>query len=229
MKAKNERLPTNALVLISTSTFTKEALAVSRTYGIETTTLAALNDSVADRLFGDTSSLWSKHFTATPTKLIMRVSPSESLKAENVAVFPDSLVHNSEGHILGTAKDFVECILRTERSVRYFSEKGESDHKWFEIRVEPPLDKDGQSFYLEKSEPKLLRAINSTYIAGSFDIEISEFPLKFGLLGNVKVAWGKGQFLGKEALLVASEDPTAGRKITISNETGFENNQSKRS
>jgi len=42
-----------------------------------------------------------------------------------------------------------------------------------------------------------------------------EIRLRQGLLGDVRVAWGAATIRGRPALLVASEDNTTGRKVSI--------------
>ena len=218
MKAKHERLPTNALVLVSSSGFTKEAARVARSYGMETATLDTVDATAAEGLFGSTGSLWSKVFTLNRTKVVIGVASSHGLAAETVAVSPDNLVYDHSGHIIGPVKDLVEMLLHAECAVQEFGKLGDRSHKGFEIRWEPAADKDGSRFCLQKLNPCILRAIEFVRITGSCNFDISEFPLQHGKLGSIRVAWGTGTFLGKKALLVASEDQGAGKKLTISTE-----------
>lgn len=62
-------------------------------------------------------------------------------------------------------------------------------------------------------------AIDAVRVTGSCNFDISEFRLQRGILGNVRIAWGTGSFLGKEVLLVASEDQVSGRKLSITTES----------
>lgn len=218
MKAKHERLPTKALVLVSSAGFTKEAIVVAQKYGIETIALSALDGASAERLFGDTSSLWSKVFTLSPTKVVIRVAPVGDLPGEDVATFPDNIVYDYKGQELFSVKELVEILLRTEYIIKEFGKMGEEFHKGFEVRWEPARDSEGNPLCLQKLDPPVLRPMEFVRIMGSCGFEISEFPLRHGILGNVKIAWGTGLFLGKEALLVASEDQSAAMKISITTE-----------
>jgi hypothetical protein len=218
MKSKHERLSTNALVLISSSGFSKEAIAVAQTYGIETITLSAFDAASAERLFGNTSSLWSKVFTLSPAKVVVRVKPIGELPSENVVAFPDNLIYDHNGEELFDVKKLVEYLLHTEYVVCEFGKLGDLSHKSFEVRWEPANDPKGKPLCLQKLDPFILRPIEYVQITGSCSFEISEFPLKNGNLGGVRVAWASGEFLGKEALLVASENQTAVTKISITNE-----------
>lgn len=218
MKAKHERLPTNALVLVSRSGFTKEACKVSRIYGIETLALKDADEESVERLFGNTSSLWSKTFTLRPTKVVIGVEQTVNLPEENVAVFPDNLVYDQEGRQMCSAKELVEELLHAEHVGRKFGKLGDESHKGFELRWEPARDKAGNPLYLQKLEPKVLRSIKFVRIMGTCSFDVSEFPLTRARLGNTKVAWGTGSFFGKDAMLVASENDAGGRKLSISTE-----------
>jgi len=218
MKAKHERLPTNLLVLVSRSGFTKEATRVARSYGIEVISWDAIDANAVERLFGDTGSLWSKVFTLT-TKVVIRVAPTPSLPAENVVALPDNLIYDYNGQEVGPANQLVKLLLNTEHAMQEFGKFGDESHKGFEIRWESAADKDGHPFCLQKLEPFVLRPIEYVRVTGSCNFDISEFRLQHGILGNVRIAWGTGSFLGKEALLVASEDHVSGRKLSITTES----------
>jgi hypothetical protein len=219
MKAKHERLPTNVLVLVSRAGFTKEAMRVARSYGMEVVSLNAMDANTVERLFGDTGSLWSKVFTLTPTKVVIRVLSTPGLPAENVVVLPDNLIYNQNGHEVCSAQQLVEWLLKTEHVVQKFGKLGDALHKGFEIRWESVADKDGHPFCLQKLEPFVLRPIEYVRVTGSCNFDISEFRLQHGVLGNARIAWGTGAFLGKQALLVASEGLDSGPKLSITTES----------
>ena len=219
MKAKHERLSTNALVLVSRSGFTKEAKDVARSYGMKLISLDALDPDEVEKLFGDTDSLWTKVFTLTPTKVVIRVAPVSSLPAENVVVFTDTLIYDHNGQEVCSAKQLVEKLLNTEQAKNEFGKHGDESHKGFEIRWELTADTDGHPLCLQKLEPPVLRPIEYVRTTGACNFDISEFRLKNGILGNVRIAWDTGSFLGKEALLVASEDEVGGKKLSIATES----------
>jgi hypothetical protein len=76
MKAKHERLPTNALILASPSDFTPEAHDVAAGYGMQTFSLAAVDEVDFPKLLGATSSLWTKSVTVTTEKVLVKVLPT---------------------------------------------------------------------------------------------------------------------------------------------------------
>lgn len=216
MKAKHERLATNALVLISSSGFSKEAHRVARGYGIETLSLEALDETSAERLFGTMRSLWIKTLSLTPTKVVIRVPQTGELAAENVSVFHDNLIYNYNGQEIGSMKELVEMLLQTEHMRMEFLKHGSELHKGFEVHWGPARDKEGNPIFLKKMDPMTLRSIELVKILGSCRFEVSEFPLQHGKLGNVKVAWGSGEFMGNNAVVVASQDTDGQMKLSIS-------------
>lgn len=217
MKAKHERLATDKLVLVSSSGFSEEATAIARTYRIETVALSDLDDNSAEKLFGSTNSLWIKVFTMRPTKVVIRVKTIGHLSAENVVSFPDNLIYDHQGNELFNVKMLVEYLLHTEYIVQKYIQIGNESHKGFEVRWEPVSDSNSTPLCLKRLEPILLRPIEYVKITGSCSFELSKFPLKNGELGGVRVAWATGEFLGKEALSVASKNQLNETKISITN------------
>jgi hypothetical protein len=218
MKAKHERLPTNALVLISRSGFTKEAFEVARTYGIETLTFGMMNEGSASRFFRNIDSLLTKTYTLTTTKVVIGVTRTGDLAEETVAVFLNNVIYTAEGEEIGFAREIVEILLHLDYVVKELGRIGDKSHKGFDVRWEHPRDKAGNPLCLQKKEPKVFRPISFIRIIGTCDFDVSEFRLRSGALGNVTVAWGTGSFFGKKALLVASEDRSGQKKLSISTE-----------
>jgi hypothetical protein len=85
LKAKHERLPTNALVLVSRSGLTTEALEVAKLSGIEALTFEDLDEQAVARIFGPLGTLWAKELTLSPTKVVMRVAAVNDLLPDDVA------------------------------------------------------------------------------------------------------------------------------------------------
>ena len=216
MKGKHERLPTNALVLVSKSGFSKEAKKVSQKYGIETLIFDEIDAKSVDRLFSKTDALFSRVFSLTPLKVVIRVEEINGLPAENVASIPDNIVFKPDGTQLGTIKDYIESMLKSELFIKNIASQGNENHKSFEALIEKPIDNDGIPLCLRKENPLVLRNIESIKITGKCEISMpSRFPLVHGKLGNVRVSWGSGKFLEKDALLVVTEDDAGEKKLTI--------------
>lgn len=214
MKAKHERLPTNVLVLVSRSGFSKEAARVAKTYAMQTLSLNSVNAGVARQLFGNASSLWTKTFTLNPTKVVFAVPPVADLAGESVVVTPENLVYSSSGSPAGTVKDVVERLLRADFVIREFGKQGDETHKYFVLEWAPPQI-DGERLCLQKIEPLIFRAVELVRVTGECNFDLSEFRLQHGNLGDVTVAWGTGTFMGKDALLVASETSEQGPKLSV--------------
>ncbi len=196
MKAKHERLPTNRLVLVSSSGFYQEATNVARTYGIETLSLEDVSEQSVSRILGDTQSLFAKVWSPVPEKVVVRLAVTLNLPAEDVVVQPDHHVHIANGTVIANMKGLVYSILGVEDIVKAIARLGETTHKGFIFECNLPKDKDGNPLYMQKLEPVVLREIESIHVEGSCNFNITEFPLKRVNLGSQLIAWGEGEFLG---------------------------------
>lgn len=62
----------------------------------------------------------------------------------------------------------------------------------------------------------MLRPMTYVRVTGECTFAISEFRRRQGTLGGIRVAWATGTFLGDKALLVASQDASGAKKLSIS-------------
>ncbi len=218
MKSKHERLPTNALVLISSSGFSKEAQKVALIYGFELLSLKEVSEESIEKLFGNLDALWSKVFSLIPTKVVVGIAQTGELPPENIVTFPDNHIYKSNGEYLGTIKEIVEPVLKSQSVAKDLMEKGEEVHKGFFIEWQtPPFDND-DCLYMQKVDPLILRKIDFIRIYGKCSFELTQFLLKHSMLGNIRVSWGEGEFFGKPSILVATENKDGEKKITITAE-----------
>lgn len=215
MKSKHERLPTNALVLVSREGFTREGVEVAKKYGIETLTFKGVDAASVDRLFGNLSSIWAKVITLKPTKVVIQVLETNSLPVERVTTFPDNIVFTFEGKPLCTVKDLIDSWLKSEQVMKEMLSRGDESHKEFMIRWDKPLDNHSNSLCLRKEEPFVIRCIEHIEVSGECELNVNEFPLGHGLLGRIKVSWGAGNFMGEDALLIAFEDEAGNKTVVI--------------
>lgn len=170
-------------------------------------------------MFGGASSVWSKAFELTPTKIVLTVPPEHGLPAEEVLATPDNLIYNPDGTDAGTVKDLVGALLHAPFTVREFGKLGNVSHKGFSLEWNPATLEAGEYVCLLKLDPPVLRRVAAVIITGNCNFDISEFGINNGVLGNISIAWGSGSMFGKEALLVASETEASGRKISITTAT----------
>ena len=215
MKAKHERLDTNALILASRSGFTPEARAVASAYGIEVFTLEEVETADIPRMLGPDGTLFLKSVTITAEKVRVRVTQDAELPSETVVTSPDNLVHLEDDSVLCQIQELVDKLLKHPYPRDYFLREGSEDHKWFEFSWEPPSDDEGRPLYMKKLDPELLRPIECIHIVGPCKVEAGKFGMRQGRIGNVRVAWGKAAIGGHDAMAVATVEHTGATKLSI--------------
>jgi hypothetical protein len=215
MKAKHERLPTNALILASRAGFTPEAREVARLYGIQTFTLEEVDTADFKSLFGFDSSLWAKSVTILANKVTVTVLPTGTFPEETVSVMPTNLIYTEDGQEACQIGELVEVLARSPRVGNYLLDKGQMNHIWFEIAWEPPRDHLEHPLFLQKIEPPILREIKKIHIQGPSKFHIANFEMGSGIIGDVNVAWGKTEILGQDAMVVTTKDSKGVQKISI--------------
>lgn len=93
MHTKHQRLPTNVLVLVSSSGFTPEALRVAELYGIVTVAPGEAATEFGRRFQEKFEKLWIKTLTASPRRVRLWVEATDELPEEVVRAFPDNVVY----------------------------------------------------------------------------------------------------------------------------------------
>ena len=215
MKAKHERLPTSLLILVSKKGFTSEANKVAKTYKIETLTYEETTEEDITRIFGDLDSLWVKNCTLTPSRVLVCVASGDGLPTESVTMLRDDIIYDEHGGPVKTIDDLVQTLLHRAQVVEGIGKEINESHKTFIVGWQRPKSESGESFYLQKLDPPPLRRIESIEVTGTCSLEVSEFPLRIASLGDVQICWGPGEFMGKDAILLASKDKDGIVRISI--------------
>jgi hypothetical protein len=84
---------------------------------------------------------------------------------------------------------------------------------FFVVVAEVPRYGSGGRVFLEKTEPRTLRAVDRLEITGTCRIARSQFQLSRGTLGSLTVAWGTSVLDGKDAMVLAIK--TAGGESSL--------------
>jgi len=216
MKGKHERLPTNALILVSRRGFTSEARDVAASYAIKTCSLEEVDQVDFPALLGSSSLLWTKSVTVSASKVLVKVRATPALAEEAVRVTPTNLVYSSDGKALGQIGELVEMMLNSPLARDHLLREGKEDHAWFQLVWDRPRDTTlGNPLFMKQIEPDMVREIESIQITGPCKFEITQFGLRRGKLGDVHLAWGKTQILGHAAVVVATKDTVGVEKLSI--------------
>jgi hypothetical protein len=211
MRSKHSRLPTNVLVLASHTPFTPEARRVADKYGIRCLVLDDQEAPEPGRLFPDVSSLWGKGWEITVDRVEVSVGAAQGLAAERFKASAETSLFSEDGVPLGSTAELVGAIVRSSLVVDKMYRDAQPEHTHLELVWEQPIL--GVRLCVQKVEPLVFRPIERLRIVAKSKVTIDEFPLRHGIFGDVRVAWGKGAILGRPALLVASD--AQGSKPTI--------------
>jgi hypothetical protein len=214
MQAKHSRLPTNVLVLVSHSTFTPEARRIAAKYGIRCLELNDTDPSAPDRLFPDVPSLWGKGWELKIERVEVSVPAAEALPAERFKAAPDTSLFLDNGAPLTSAIEFVTAVIKSRVVVDKMYKDAAPEYTFLELVLEPP--KVGAfTVSVQKEEPRLIRPIERLRIIARCVVTVDEFPLRHGMYGELRVAWGRGTILGKPTLLVATASADAQPRLSM--------------
>jgi hypothetical protein len=212
MKGKHERLPTHALVLASAKGFSKSAVEVARSFGIETVWLDEVEDSSFPVALRNAMSLWHRTITITAERVWFVVDATAAMPSERVRVSADQNVYDPSGAYQGTASNVVAAALNAPAVGRLLLEEDVPDAKWFSLSWDNTAA--GAEMCLEKIEPRVLRRVVSIEIEGPCVITVSEFRLKRAKIGKVHFAYGTAHTFDRQFTFVATRDEVGTEKIS---------------
>lgn len=215
MIAKHERLPTNVLLLASSSGYTAEAVRVAEAHGTGFFSLENQTEENVSELVGSAGSLWIKNYRLFPEAVRVEVAAVEDLDPETVVTMPDNLLYSRDGTELATLKKMVETLLEKEHVRRFMAKEGLENHRSFRVEWTAPTDSSDHVLYMMKLEPQVLRKVERIRIEGACEIAIAEFGLKSGAVGAVQFVWGKAKVAGQDAMAVATQTEDGQKRLSI--------------
>jgi hypothetical protein len=211
MHSKHDRLPTDRLVLVSSSGFTAEALDKAKSYGIETIIPEELTDEQASKIAARVRMV----FTRMDMQIeIVRawVGASETGPPEVVLTAPNNDVFDESGNLITSMLGLTQAaMIQAQPKFGELIFDAPEDIKRFEVTVNPPEIKIGdvpemQKVYLQKKDPALhLRQIEKIEIEGAAKLVRADVPLRNNRLQGITYSWGEAVFDGKQTVFVATE------------------------
>jgi hypothetical protein len=212
MKAKHERLPTNALILASRKGFSREAHRVAKGYGIELVSLSEIDKIEFPKLLGLNSPLWLKTAKISTEKVLVTVSPTENLPGETMSAFPTSGIFRADGAELFPMVVLVQWFVERQQVGDWILADGREDHTWIEIvwRTEAH-----RPFFVKTAESQTLRKIESVKIIGEFTVNVRKFEMRANKLGEIEFTWGKTELFDHDALFVATKGAVGPAKVSV--------------
>jgi hypothetical protein len=211
--AKHRYLPTNRLVLVSQSGYSKTALQAVAVEGgwvdaLHPMILTEDGEPVVKRLYADSIDL-------RPTVCRLVVEPKDG-QPLIVRVAPDHTVFDGGGQPIDSTLRLAQEVLRLEWLVHKFlmSAHGHPDRenlKGFSVGL-PLRDYD---YYLHKEESDQLHRIIAMELTGEFIFTQDELAFQMTRIGGRVFGSGRGPLFGRDAVWVGTTDDDA-QKTTIS-------------
>jgi hypothetical protein len=216
---KHETLPTNLLVLVSESGFSRPALRLAERSNVATITPETLATPKRDyQIVTRLSSVWSKVASLTPTAAALWIEIPTG-----TALFPsteDTLVRLVDSTPVGTLREvlggIIEGNLNTIVQQMGIAEIAKDLDTTFEMAIDNPAQSETIPGLFVEAGPggSTLRRISPLEAQGTAIFRVAEVPLRHVRLGETDTAYGEAKIAGRSALLVVTESAQGG-KATI--------------
>ncbi|WP_433678154.1 hypothetical protein [Nocardia sp. CA-119907] len=214
-------LLTHKLILISSSGFTRPALAKAEALKIHTIT-PSVNEGLRDALVGHLKALWAKMFQHVPEalKLILE-HPDGSVHEFQTGiggrVAPD--IFNADGELMGTGGDFIRFIIDSvpPGDAVYRDTESGKRHFWIVADLHLLANTTGEliKFYVRESESKELFRIIGAEVSGTLHVQSEEMTLSHSRFGEVAYSYGSASVGGNRIVAVSTQVPNAEPRTTI--------------
>ncbi len=223
MHDKHGRLPTNSLILVSSSGFTKEALTTAKSYGIGTVVPGQLTDEQAAELVGGLKSFWYRKFELKVTGAKVWVVDDDGNPLAIAHTSPADALFDEHGEVLGDLEGFVGTSLPPGDPAAFNGVNQDiSGNVVFGYEQVELESGDGQrsGIFLRLLDPEpRLRRISRMEVHASASITASEFPLRYGEFNGTPFGAGESLINGKSAVLVVTMSGKE-RRISIKTPSG---------
>ncbi len=219
MHAKHSRLPTDHLVLVSSSGFTPNALTVARSYNIETVVPEELTEDRAAGIGARISRVGVGRLELVQVNEVRTVV--EAIQ-EPIIVPPelgDMTIFIETGTAVARLRDIVHGII-----TGYYSAD--------QILLNPPdnidsmnlhydnlrFSLDGQPQFLYLSMPDgSLSQLRRITLTGDVRHTVSDVPMRHGQFQQIVYSWGEAVLEGKPTLIVATKADDGNTTVSLRN------------
>ncbi len=222
MRSKHLRLPTNVLVLVSSSGFTRSAIEKARQFGIATAVPGEIEPGrFGTEVVGKLDAIWMKSFTLTVGKVRLWVEESADRPAEIVVPFLDTSLFFEDGDFAMSAQDLAQGFMSSVDLENDAMRDALGDEEFFTIGRDPataiePESGEAVDLYLKKEEPtgNYLRKITRIEITGPAEVTVAEIPLTHRELNGTGYSAGAAKLGDRAVLVVATETPSGETSLT---------------
>jgi hypothetical protein len=197
MFGKHSHLPTSkALVLVSSSGFTRNALKLAEFLGIKAVTPGEVTPGFVGEIVNNLDSVWAKRFDFTPDKMTIVFDPpieySDGEVADRVEAFPALHIHRTDSTVLCTAEDLLQHRMQNINLNQPSFRDATGEETRFTLVDENP-EADGEPVCLhggDGEEGVRPRRITRIEIAGALAAQVMEMPLEHGQYEDVPYSTG---------------------------------------
>lgn len=136
MKAKHERLPTSALILASSRGFSKRAVELARSYGIQTAAVEDVESNDYPTMLQKSMALWAKSvsFRAERITFVMELpKDADASEPERVRGVPTQEIWDEQGTLCMQASELVNFLITAPTARDFLLNEGRPEHVWFNI------------------------------------------------------------------------------------------------
>jgi hypothetical protein len=207
MHGKHLHLPTDALVLVSSSGFTKAALLVAKSYNIRAITPTDVTPGFVGEIVNNLESVWSKLSSFTPERMRLTVQWADGTE-EVVQAATDLGVFRADGSLLFDAPQLANELMMLYHPNNDAMRDATGDEKFFEFGVQNPVH-EGAPMYLRPlvdEQPVDLVPIIGAVITGPAVIHVVETPLRHGEYNGAAFSTGTATLGDRQIQIVVTED-----------------------
>lgn len=218
---KHRELPTNKLVLVSESGYSRQARRLAEANSVALVELGDLDGADLESVVvGKLSSLWPKAVRLEPDRVVLHLRRPDAAELTVISAPFDMEVVGESGDHLTDLRAYVHAQLG--RRDWLFSQIGLADitenmERWFTAGAElPTWDVVGSHVgmygrFIHDDGTAELHRIEKIEIIGRASIEVQEMTLQHGRLGDVAVSYGEATIFGTPTAMVATV--SGGREV----------------
>lgn len=192
MDAKHSRLPTDKLVLVSASGFTKDALILAKNKNHRAVTPGEVTPDFVGDIVNNLQSVWVKAFNFTPRHVNFALDNSAVPAGSGEYAPVDQMFYKPDGTVVCDGADFVAHRVAQVDMSSAAVRDATGREKAFKLEEDRPSCGGGQPLcvLVEHDGERAFVPILKLTITGQVDPSVVEMPLKHGQFDSASYAIG---------------------------------------
>lgn len=202
MMGKHADLPTNKLILVSSSGFTKGAVKFAVAHDIALRTFSVVKKSEVHQFLSALERVWLRNWSASVKRVFLDLAEPDPDGHTRIETHPEISLFDVDGALIVDCLGLAVYLMRSERTKTQLGANADPNMVWFECSWNTEFIDELHGLYLRHNVSNKLLRVVGVHLHGPYKLDATNsIPWQFGKYDEMDVAWANST-TGDEPYLV---------------------------